>query len=164
MKKIIYFPLCLLLFLFATACSQTPELPEPTEEELAAIAKRTTDLMSSYRQSIIKGRFGYSEEAYKIALQHSQNMATGKTAFGHDGFKERVKVIKSRVTSVFIVAENVAMVKGYEDPAQVAFDVWMASPKHKEIIVGNYDFSAIAVARASDGTYYLTQLVFKRLY
>src|ERR1035438_5197695 len=42
------------------------------------------------------------------AAQHSNNMASGKISFGHDGFSKRIQAIADRLGSINASAENVA--------------------------------------------------------
>ena len=83
-----------------------------------------------------------SGQAYK----HSKAMATGATAFGHDGFEERV----ARLTTVFGnipgAAENVAY--GNLDAEQVV-NGWIKSPGHRKNMLGDFDRIGIGSAHSS---------------
>lgn len=95
------------------------------------------------------------------AREHSQNMASGKTSFGHNGFEERAKAMQKQA-NLSSFAENVAYSYNYADPVKVAVDGWMKSPGHRENILGDFEESGIGVAISSDGKFYATQLFAKR--
>lgn len=57
------------------------------------------------------------------------------------------------------IGENIAFMKGYEDPATTAVQKWMQSTSHKKNILGSqWRDSAIGVAVAADGAIYFTQV------
>ena len=57
------------------------------------------------------------------------------------------------------IGENIAFMKGYDDPASMAVEKWMQSSSHKKnILGGQWRDSAIGVAVADDGSIYFTQV------
>jgi uncharacterized protein YkwD len=59
--------------------------------------------------------------------------------------------------------ENVGLVKGYADPCRTVVDAWLRSPGHAANILNpSLTESAVGVAVAADGTYYLTQVFVTR--
>lgn len=80
-----------------------------------------------------------SGQAYK----HSKAMASGRTAFGHDGFEERVSNLTTVFGSIPDASENVA--KGTLNAEQVV-NGWIKSPGHRKNMLGNYDRIGIGVA------------------
>ena len=95
------------------------------------------------------------------ARQHSQDMATGKVPFGHQGFEGRVKEIAKSV-SYRAAAENVAYNMGYSDPATQAVQGWLKSPGHLKNIQGNYGSTGIGVSRNAKGEIYFTQVFIRQ--
>lgn len=89
------------------------------------------------------------------ARTHSQNMASGKVAFGHDGFSARVKATGIAYSGA---AENVAYNQGSKDPATTAVQGWLKSSGHLTNIKGNYNLTGIGVASNSKGQIYFTQI------
>ncbi|RCJ20290.1 alkaline-shock protein [Nostoc minutum NIES-26] len=89
------------------------------------------------------------------ARNHSQNMASGRVRFGHDGFIQRVQATRLLYISA---AENVAFNQGYQDPAKKAVEGWLNSPGHLKNIKGQYNLTGIGVASNSKGEVYFTQL------
>jgi uncharacterized protein YkwD len=59
--------------------------------------------------------------------------------------------------------ENVGLIKGYADPAHRAVQAWLRSPGHAANILNpSLTESAVGVAVAADGTYFLTQVFITR--
>lgn len=57
------------------------------------------------------------------------------------------------------IGENIATMRGYDDPAAVAVENWMRSTSHKRnILNGQFQLSAIGAAVAEDGTIYFAQV------
>ncbi|MBD2442509.1 CAP domain-containing protein [Dolichospermum sp. FACHB-1091] len=86
---------------------------------------------------------------------HSQNMASGRVAFGHDGFSGRVAATGIAYSRV---AENVAYNQGHQDPADRAVQGWVNSSGHRANIRGDYNLTGIGVARNNQGKIYFTQI------
>lgn len=89
-----------------------------------------------------------------LALKHSQNMASGKVRFGHDGFNSRAKIIQNSLGS-FEIGENVA---SGQMTAREVVDGWLNSPAHKKNIEGNFTLTGIGYARDKKGGIYFTQI------
>ncbi|WP_414528145.1 CAP domain-containing protein [Nodularia chucula] len=86
---------------------------------------------------------------------HSQNMANGNVPFSHDGFEQRVTAIHLHYNNA---SENLAVNKGYSNPASEAINGWLESPEHLQNIQGNFDLTGIGVATNPQGEVYLTQI------
>jgi len=82
-------------------------------------------------------------------------MASGTMPFSHDGFDERVRMFPVAHRGA---AENLALSKGVAEVAEVAVDGWIKSPGHEKNLRGAFNQCGIGAARASDGTFYITQL------
>lgn len=85
---------------------------------------------------------------------HSQNMASGKVPFSHQGFSERIQATGIARKSA---SENVAYNQG-RDAATRAVQDWLKSPGHLANIQGNYNLTGIGVATNGKGEVYFTQL------
>jgi uncharacterized protein YkwD len=89
-----------------------------------------------------------------LASKHSQDMATGRVKFGHDGFNGRAKAIQKALGSTEI-GENVA---SGPMTAREVVDGWLNSPGHKKNIEGNFTLTGIGYARDKKGDIYFTQI------
>jgi uncharacterized protein YkwD len=86
---------------------------------------------------------------------HSQNMASGRTPLGHEGFQERVEAIGIPLRGA---AENVAYNQGTRDPATQAVQSWLRSSGHLANIRGDYNLTGVGVAVNNQGVFYFTQI------
>lgn len=91
------------------------------------------------------------------ARRHSEAMAMGSTPFGHRGFDDRVAALHG-VMRFRRSAENVAVNRGYADPAAQAVEGWLASRGHRENIEGSYELTGVGVASSAAGDVFFTQL------
>ena len=115
--------------------------------------------INQYRGSLGKKPLNFIDPAIEQADMHSANMASGRTAFGHDGFEQRVAIIAKTVGQVNAAAENVAY--GNLSAKQVV-DGWIKSPGHKKNIEGDYNLTGIGTARRKDGIIYFTQIFLRK--
>jgi len=84
-------------------------------------------------------------------------MASGKVAFGHDGFEKRAKAIQKELGSMEI-GENVA---SGSMTAREVVDGWLNSPGHKKNIEGHFVLTGIGYSRDKKGDIYFTEIFSK---
>ena len=127
--------------------------------------RRAFDLVNRERQRRGMSPLAWDGDLVRLARYHSQNMAR----YGYlshvdrDGLdlKSRARVVGLRGWST--LGENIAYNQGYDDPTAFAVERWMVSEKHREnAMSGHYTHAAVGIARASDGTYYFTQIFMRR--
>lgn len=135
---------------------------EPLKPDVPVETERTwTDqffqLVNNHRASLGLRAVIASEELSEIALIHSQNMASGKVAFGHTGFSGRCSDARAALGGGNWCAENVA--NGQSTP-QAVFTSWMNSSGHRANIESSRaTHSGLGYKRSATGKYYWTQLV-----
>jgi uncharacterized protein YkwD len=93
-----------------------------------------------------------------VALEHSRNMASGKTPFGHKGMEARVKKINKELGPISSAGENVAV--GQMDASEVV-QGWLNSPGHKRNIEGDFTLTGIGYAIDKKGEIYFTEIFTK---
>jgi len=103
----------------------------------------------------------FDEHLNKIAMQHSQNMATHRIPVGHLGFENRFKNIRQQLENVGQAAENVA--SGFKN-VDVVIDGWIHSPGHRQNILGHYNLTGIAIAYDGNHKPYYTQVFAKQVH
>jgi uncharacterized protein YkwD len=130
--------------------AQAQTAPTTTQMERDAFNR-----INAYRQTKGLPAFVWNEAIAVQARIHSQNMANGAVPFGHNGFAARIIATKITYASA---AENIAYNMGYADPAKQAAAGWFTSPGHEINIRGNFNLSAVGVARNAKGQVYFTQL------
>lgn len=97
--------------------------------------------------------------ASQQATTHSRNMALRETGFGHDGFEQRMELIRKNSGWISASAENVAYGKL---TAQEVVKGWLNSPGHKKNIEGNYQFTGIGVYKDAQGVLFFTQIFYRK--
>ena len=122
--------------------------------DIKRLGIRWLELSNNFRKSQGKPELAWNDELYKIAMEHSKNMAEGTVAFGHDGFKDRMAKVPFHVRSF---SENVAYNYNWGDPWETAVIGWINSPGHRKNLLSVSSHCAIAVY-CLYGKYYFTQL------
>jgi uncharacterized protein YkwD len=128
---------------------------------IAALEQSVQKKINAYRATRGLPALPLNATISNVARTHSQNMASGKVPFGHQGFQTRIQTLSK--TFVFRAAgENVAYNRGFSDPAATAVNGWLKSAGHLTNIIGNYNLTGIGVATNSKGEYYFTQFFWRR--
>ena len=156
------------LFLFAILLSCSPSnmpsskpVAAETDNSVTAGSMESSILkyVNAHRRSIGKEPLQMLNAASKQSYKHSSNMATGRTAFSHNGFDQRIQNIEQTIGRTSASAENVA----YGSlSAKAVVDVWLNSPGHRKNIEGNYNLTGIGVAKDRQGTIYFTQIFLRK--
>jgi uncharacterized protein YkwD len=130
-----------------------PSAPPPAPT--ASMSRQILVFVNEYRRS--RGLPALQPNSFisSVALGHSRDMLTGKSPFGHDGFRERINRISGRLGKLHVAAENVA--SGPMSAREVV-DGWLHSPGHRRNIEGDFRLTGIGVATRSDGMIYFTQI------
>lgn len=122
---------------------------------------RAFELMNAQRLANGLQSLQWDEQIIALARTHSQSMAEGKY-FSHkdpSGGYVDSRASKLGIFNWMSIGENIAFMKGYDDPASMAVEKWMQSTSHKKnILSGQWRDSAIGVAVADDGAIYFTQV------
>ncbi|MGB3268101.1 MAG: CAP domain-containing protein, partial [Microcoleus sp.] len=136
--------------------------PEPNlmntnlaSSSLPDLEKAVNQQINQYRASKNLPPLSVDPRITQQARIHSQNMASGKVKFSHEGFEGRVKAISIPYQSV---AENVAYNMGYSDPVRNAVEGWIKSEGHRKNIEGQFNLTGIGIAKNAKGEYYFTQI------
>ena len=134
----------------------TPPTPSPTPSP-TAYDDEILQLVNDHRRSIGKPALAKSQVIWEQANTHSQNMASGKVPFGHDGFDARIAAIRAALGSSGSAAENVAM--GFSSVAAVVSG-WLGSAGHRANIEGSSTRTGISAVKSSGGAWYYTQVFY----
>lgn len=134
--------------------TQTPA-PAPTKVSQTMTVQFMT-LLNNHRLSIGLKAIVLDEGMSDIAIGHSEDMASGKVAFGHDGFSSRCGQARAIMGGGNLCSENVAM---GQKTAQAAFDAWMNSPGHRaNMESARATHTGFGYAKSGTGTFYWTQI------
>jgi len=125
------------------------------------VESRAFELMNAQRLANGLRSLQWDEQIVGLARSHSESMASDKY-FSHkdpNGGYVDTRAAKLGIFNWMAIGENIAFMKGYDDPASMAVEKWMQSTSHKKNILGNqWRDSAIGVAVSSDGSIYFTQV------
>ena len=114
--------------------------------------------VNDHRRSLGLPSLEMNGEANRQAYQHSKDMANRKTGFGHEGFDQRMQVIKQKTGWITASAENVAY---GQLSAKEVVKGWLNSPGHKKNIEGDYRFTGVGIYKDSKGIIFFTQIFFR---
>lgn len=141
--------------------------PAPTAAAVAVTGdeRRAFELINSERQRRGLHPLVMDGSLARIARQHSEDMARGGYLSHTDrqglDLRGRAQVLGLRNWKA--IAENIAYNQGYSDPTAFAVERWMISQQHRENVLNDeYTHAGVGVVRASDGTYYFTQVFMRR--
>lgn len=151
MRNLLFLPAMVMLLCF---CKQ-PQDPEPTEAQ--GISAAIIQLANEHRAEIGLDPLAENESCAEVALSHSEDMATGITPFGHDGFDERRERLGTTLT-IKRIGENVAF---GQSSAEQVMTSWINSEGHRANIEGDFTHIGVGVAEDDTGRLYFTQIFVK---
>ncbi len=132
-----------------------------TAELHLELERETFALINQYRLESHLPVFVWNAEIARVARAHSQDMATGDVDFGHDGFGDRIHLLRKTLLGLRGAGENVLMTDDPREIARNAVNVWLKSPPHLHNIRGDFNTSGIGVSENNQGVIYLTQIFVK---
>ena len=137
----------------------TPLVPTLTASGTAALEQAVFERINQVRVQHGLAPVRFASDLQTIARKHSEDQARRNTLShcGSDGRNAGARLDAANIAWVRY-GENVGLVKGYSDPAATVVDAWLRSPGHAaNVLDARLAESAIGVAKAPDGTYFLTQ-------
>jgi uncharacterized protein YkwD len=140
---------------------QTPTVKILSVAEIKALEKRAMEEINQIRVEQGLNPLKHWEELSDCARGHSEDMASEKVPFGHQGFEDRAEKMMD-LGKLCSFGENVAYNFNYPDPVRNAVKGWMNSPPHKKNILGDFEETGFGIAINKEGRYYYTQLFAKR--
>ena len=90
-----------------------------------------------------------------IARRHSEDMAKGRSGFGHTGYDQREQQVQKLIKPFHAMAENVAYGAG---SGKQVVDLWKNSSGHRRNMLGNYKYIGIGTACNKQGIIFYTQI------
>ncbi|MGD9976385.1 MAG: CAP domain-containing protein [Bacteroidales bacterium] len=125
--------------------------------DVAALEQEIHTLINEYRTSKGLSELKLNNAVKVEAVNHSRNMASGKVPFSHRGFDDRFK----RLTAIFDISSGAENVANGPADARTIVEGWIASPKHRDNIEGDFNMTGIGIARAQNGLFFYTQIFVK---
>jgi uncharacterized protein YkwD len=139
--------------------------PSPAAVSATGDERRAFELINAERQRRGLRPLVLDGALTRLARYHSESMARGGylSHTERDGLDLRGRADMLGLHGWKALGENIAYNQGYNDPTAFAVERWMVSEKHRENILNDeYTHAGLGVARASDGTYYFTQVFMRR--
>jgi uncharacterized protein YkwD len=130
-----------------------------------SIERQIFALINAERAKNGLGELEWSESLADLARVHSQDMASAKffSHRGSDGSMVDDRADRLGLGTWRSIGENIAYMRGYDDPASLAVAKWLESTAHRKNLLGpNWKESAVGVAVTEDGTYYMTEVFLLR--
>ena len=146
--------LAILLCTMALAAPKAPAAHLPPSSMSAEILR----LVNQHRRALGKPDLQPNSFISSVALGHSRDMLSGKTPFGHDGFRGRIDRIRKKLGPMHVAAENVA--SGPMSAREVV-EGWLHSPGHRRNIEGDFRLTGIGLAFGRNGNIFFTQIFAK---
>ena len=115
------------------------------------ILRYTNDFRKSKKLNALEMR----TDLNAIARKHSEDMAKGRSGFGHAGFNQREVQVKKIIKPYSGMAENIAYGAGN---GKEAFEIWKRSAGHRKNMLGNYKYIGIGTATNKQGVIYYTEI------
>lgn len=132
-----------------------------TTAAVRALERDAFQLINSERSLAGLPTLKWSDRIADVARFHSTNMAE-YNFFSHKGLDgsmvdERAEKLKMGAWTA--IGENIAFMKGYDNPAGIAVEKWLDSPGHKKNLLNpDWTETAVGLAVTADGKYYFTQV------
>ena len=157
MKIFLFFTLLLITYSCGkNSDNQSSETSESMTPEIRTMTDDFMELVNNHRINIGLSPLIHDEGMGTIARKHSQNMANGSVAIGHDGFSDRCSQAENLLGGGNYCAENVAV---GQKSVQAAFSFWMNSSVHRaNIESARSTHAGFGYMKDSTGRYYWTQL------
>lgn len=159
--------LAIVLMISLVSCSTDDNATDVTTNytiDLNLANETDWEMAEEILQLINEHRASLGMNAIRKDQQHASAYAVDHTKYmielqeiNHDNFHYRTEALKNQGAQK--VGENVAY--GYTD-AQSVVTAWLNSPNHKRAIEGDYTHSGFGIVPSNTGSYYFTQLFYKR--
>ena len=160
MRTILALTLVALFTVPAAAKPHPAPAPRAAARDLppASMSAEILRLVNQHRRALGKPDLQPNSFISSVALGHSRDMLSGKTPFGHDGFRGRIDRIRKKLGPMHVAAENVA--SGPMSAREVV-EGWLHSPGHRRNIEGDFRLTGIGLAFGRDGNIFFTQIFMK---
>ncbi len=132
---------------------------------LLAIEQDAFQLINVERSLAGLSALKWNDKLAKVARLHSRNMAD-YNFFSHKGADGLMVDDRADLLGLGewrAIGENIAFMKGYPNPAEVAVEKWLLSSSHRNNLMSpQWSDSAVGVAMTEDGKVYFTQVFLLR--
>ncbi len=142
-----------------TSCSSTSVIEEENlyvQTSISPMEQEVIDLVNEYRSEQGLETLEFGTPAYEFADSHNTYMIS-KGEISHDNFATRSSNLTVKANANF-VSENVG--KDFVT-AKGVVNAWINSTTHKNVMEGEFKYTAVSVKADADGVLYFTQLFYQ---
>src|SRR5215211_378760 len=126
-----------------------------------AMERDAFDLINATRADAGLSGLKWSDKIAEVARVHSNNMAS-LNFFSHKGLDGTMvddRAAQLKMGEWNAIGENIAFLRGFPNPVEIAVEKWLKSPSHKQNLLDpSWTEAAIGLAVTPDGKYYFTQV------
>jgi|SRR5688572_12208906 len=126
-----------------------------------AMERDAFDLINATRANVGLPSLKWSDKVAEVARVHSNSMAN-LNFFSHrglDGSMVDDRAAQLKMGTWNAIGENIAFLKGFPNPVEIAVEKWLKSTAHKQNLLDpSWTETAIGLAVSADGKYYFTQV------
>lgn len=141
-----------------TVSSNTTDAPTTPTDASSNLNAQILNLINKHRIAQYLPTLQINPYIQALAVQHAENMATGKLSFGHDHFEERARQLIQQLNGSS-AAENVAL--GQYDAVTIV-NSWLDSNQHRNNIEGDFNLTGIGISKTEDDEVYYCQIFIKK--
>jgi len=152
-KRLLIFNISLIIIISISCKKEKYYVDSPT-----AYDNEILTAINVNRQSIGLKPLVHDSTLWSVANKHSEDMANGVVPFGHEGITQRSDQIMLALGNGQY-AENVATGTG---TAEEIVNSWLANTGFKINIEGNFTLTGISAVKIKNGTYYYTEIFYKK--
>ncbi|MBK9154056.1 MAG: CAP domain-containing protein [Chloracidobacterium sp.] len=144
---------------FTGGVSSSPA--DASSSSLIALEQNALRLVNQERSRAGLGPLSWNDKVAAVARAHSVDMAE-YNYFSHKGLDGSLvddRARKLRMGAWQAIGENIAFLKGFEDPVSTVVEKWLRSAGHRgNMLDPRWTETAIGLAVTPDGKYYFTQV------
>jgi len=125
---------------------------------VASLERHLFEAVNGYRRDAGLPALRYDDTLAAAARGHSEAMAAGKTAFGHEGLTTRAEEIGTTI-ALASLSENIARhSRRPEEVVDVTLRNWIASDAHRRNLRSDKQLTGVGIAQSPRGEIYVTQI------
>jgi uncharacterized protein YkwD len=139
------------------------EIPRWSDDELRALEAEVVERVNAVRRARGLAALEPVARAAEVARRHGADIAR-RDVLSHEGAGgEQVDArLRAAGLSFDLAGENLARLRGSEDPAATAVTDWMNSRGHRRsILTRKFSHTGVGAVQAPDGTLYLAQVFYR---
>lgn len=141
---------------------QSTDIGALSQDELRSLILEAHRQANAFRAENGKAPLAILPDINHWSQIHSEWMAARRYGMSHEGFMERIDLLKEQIPKIHGGGENVAFIFGMiPDPVTRSMKGWIKSPGHRENLLRDFNLCGYGIARSKNGSWHLTHLFIK---